>query len=88
MPPQDWKDDRDQIRLGKPRTTLQMPVMGLDSEFNVWIDEVEIDPKVYFKHPKAFIDRELLPREKSSLQIPTGVAVYSDRGVIEVAPLA
>ncbi len=84
MPPHDWKDDRDQIRLPKPRTTLQMPVMGLESEFNVWIDEVEIDPKVYWKHPSAFIDRELLPREKSSLQIPTGGAVYFDRGVIEV----
>ena len=84
MPPQDWKDDHDRFRLPKPRTTLQMPVMGMESEFNVWIDEVEIDPKVYFQHPSAFMDRELLPREKSSLQIPTGGAVYFDRGVIEV----
>jgi hypothetical protein len=61
-----------------------MPVIGMESEFNVWIDEVEVDPKPFWGHPSAFIDRELLPREKSSLQLPTGGAVYFDRGVIEV----
>src|SRR5436305_13812820 len=66
------------------RTRLEMPVMGMESEFNVWLDEVEIDPREYWGHPGAFIDRPLLPREKSSLQLPTGGAVYFDRGVIEV----
>jgi hypothetical protein len=61
-----------------------MPVIGLESEFNVLLDEVEIDPRAYWDHPSAFIDRPLLPREKSSLQLPTGGAVYFDRGVIEV----
>lgn len=63
---------------------LEMPVIGMESEFNVWLDEVEIDPKPFWEHPSAFIDRPLLPREKSSLQLPTGGAVYFDRGVIEV----
>lgn len=66
------------------QTELQMPVIGMESEFNVWLDEKEIDPKPFWKHPSAFIDRPLLPREKSSLQLPTGGAVYFDRGVIEV----
>ncbi|HSP13726.1 MAG TPA: hypothetical protein VLV78_03115 [Thermoanaerobaculia bacterium] len=83
MPPT-WKDDLSQSRLPRPRTTLRMPVMGMESEFNVWLDGVEIDPKPFWKHPSAFIDRPLLPREKSSLQLPTGGAVYFDRGVIEV----
>ena len=61
-----------------------MPAIGMESEFNVWIDEVEVDPREYWGHPGAFIDRPLLPREKSSLQLPTGGAVYFDRGVIEV----
>jgi hypothetical protein len=61
-----------------------MPVIGMESEFNVWLDEVEINPEPYWKHPSAFIDRPLLKREKSSLQLPTGGAVYFDRGVIEV----
>jgi hypothetical protein len=61
-----------------------MPAIGMESEFNVWIDEKEVDPREYWGHPGAFIDRPLLPREKSSLQLPTGGAVYFDRGVIEV----
>ncbi len=66
------------------QTKLDMPVIGMESEFNVWIDEREVDPRAYWGHPGAFIDRPLLPREKSSLQLPTGGAVYFDRGVIEV----
>ena len=61
-----------------------MPVIGMESEFNVWVDEVEVNPEPYWKHPSNFIDRPLLKREKSSLQLPTGGAVYFDRGVIEV----
>jgi hypothetical protein len=66
------------------RTRLAMPVIGLESEFNVWLDEVEIVPEDYWKHPTAFIDQPLLPREKTSSHLPTGGAVYFDRGVIEV----
>jgi hypothetical protein len=77
---------KDDTASGLPRRTvsLQMPGIGMESEFNVWLDEVEIDPRLYWRHPSAFIDRPLLPREKSSLQLPTGGAVYFDRGVIEV----
>jgi len=84
MPLQDLKDDLGQERLPRARATLRMPGIGMESEFNVWVDEVEVDPKPFWKHPSAFIDRPLLPREKSSLQLPTGGAVYFDRGVIEV----
>jgi hypothetical protein len=82
MPPLDWKEEFVNRRIA--RTSLRMPVIGMESEFNVWLDEVEIDPKPFWGHPSAFIDRPLLPREKSSLQLPTGGAVYFDRGVIEV----
>ncbi len=61
-----------------------MPVIGMESEFNVWLDEKEINPEPYWKHPSAFIDQPLLKREKTSMQLPTGGAVYFDRGVIEV----
>src|SRR4051812_26979488 len=61
-----------------------MPVMGMESEFNVVLDGVEIDPRAYWKDPTAFIDVPLLRRTRSSLQLPTGGAVYFDRGVIEV----
>jgi hypothetical protein len=80
----DWKSDLDsEVRRGR-RTWLKMPGIGMESEFNVYLDGVEINPEPYWKHPSAFIDRPLLKREKSSLQLPTGGAVYFDRGVIEV----
>src|SRR5688572_21251594 len=66
------------------RVRLGMPVTGMEAEFNVVLDGVEIDPRAYWGRPDAFIDQPLLTREKSSYQIPTGGAVYFDRGVIEV----
>jgi hypothetical protein len=81
--PLNSKQDTGDTRV-RQRNALRMPVTGMEAEFNVWLDEVEIDPKPFWKHPSAFIDRPLLPREKSSLQLPTGGAVYFDRGVIEV----
>ena len=84
MPSEEWKSDLDsEVGRGR-RNWLDMPVIGMESEFNVWLDEAEINPEPYWKHPSAFIDRPLLKREKSSLQLPTGGAVYFDRGVIEV----
>ena len=67
-----------------PPAGLRMPVMGMEAEFNVFVDGVEIDPRKYWVTPGAFIDAPLLKRERSSFQIPTGGAVYFDRGVIEV----
>jgi hypothetical protein len=63
---------------------LRMPVTGMEAEFNVFLDGVEIDPRRFWGRPTAFIDAPLLRREKSSFQLPTGGAVYFDRGVIEV----
>src|SRR5436309_646227 len=82
--PLNLKDEISSERRRARRTWLKMPVIGMESEFNVWLDEVEINPEPYWKHPSNFIDRPLLAREKSSLQLPTGGAVYFDRGVIEV----
>lgn len=63
---------------------LAMPVCGMEAEFNVVMDGKEIDPRKFWGDPTAFIDQPLLRRTKSSLQLPTGGAVYFDRGVIEV----
>lgn len=84
MPPLNWKDELDSEVLRGRRTWLEMPVIGMESEFNVWLDEKEIIPEDYWKHPQNFIDAPLLAREKTSSQLPTGGAVYFDRGVIEV----
>jgi hypothetical protein len=84
--PVDLKNDERQSAFDKliKGAKLDMPVIGMESEFNVWLDEVEINPEPYWKHPRNFIDAPLLSREKSSVQLPTGGAVYFDRGVIEV----
>ena len=84
MPPFDLKSELDSEIARSRRNWLAMPAIGMEAEFNVWLDEEEINPEPYWKHPSAFIDRPLLKREKSSLQLPTGGAVYFDRGVIEV----
>lgn len=82
--PTNWKTEPPGGTRVPQRSRLAMPVIGLESEFNVWLDEVEIVPEDYWKHPTAFIDQPLLPREKTSSHLPTGGAVYFDRGVIEV----
>ena len=69
---------------GRPGERLRMPAIGMEAEFNVYLDGVEINPEPYWKHPSAFIEEPMLSREKTSSQLPTGGAVYFDRGVIEV----
>jgi hypothetical protein len=67
------------------RNELAMPVIGLEAEFKVFIDGVEIIPEDYWRTPAALIGRPLLKRTSKSLQLPTGGALYFDGGVIEVA---
>ena len=61
-----------------------MPVIGLEAELKVFVDEEEIVPEDYWRAPAAFIDRPLLQRGTRSSQLPTGGAVYFDGGVLEV----
>ncbi|MDQ3283944.1 MAG: hypothetical protein M3Q69_21275, partial [Acidobacteriota bacterium] len=66
------------------RNELAMPVVGLESEFKVFVDDEEIVPEEYWRAPTSFIDRPLLKRTSKSSQLPTGGAVYFDGGVLEV----
>jgi hypothetical protein len=66
------------------RNELEMPVIGLEAEFKVFIDGEEIVPEEYWRAPTSFIDRPLLRRTSKSSQLPTGGAVYFDGGVLEV----
>jgi hypothetical protein len=67
-----------------PHIDLSRPVVGMEAEFNVLLDEVEINPEEFWKHPSAFIEDPMIARTGKSSQLPTGGAVYFDRGVIEV----
>lgn len=63
---------------------LQMPVIGLESEFKVFIDDQEVKPEDVWRTPAAFVDQPLLKRTNKSMQLPTGGALYFDGGVLEV----
>src|SRR5438132_2256614 len=65
-------------------TELEMPVIGLEAEFKVFIDDLESIPEKIWRTPAAFIDRPLLKRTNKSMQLPTGGALYFDGGVLEV----
>ena len=66
------------------RNELEMPVIGMEAEFKVFLDDEAVTPEEVWKTPSAFIDRPLLQRTSKSSQLPTGGAVYFDGGVIEV----
>ncbi len=66
------------------RNELLMPVVGLEAEFQVFVDGVEVVPEEYWRTPSGFITRPLLHRSSKSSQLPTGGAVYFDGGVLEV----
>ncbi|MEA2339090.1 MAG: hypothetical protein QOE82_3097 [Thermoanaerobaculia bacterium] len=63
---------------------LEMPVIGLEAEFKVFVDDQERTPEEVWRTPAAFIDRPLVRRTNKSLQLPTGGALYFDGGVLEV----
>ncbi|MGA7616925.1 MAG: hypothetical protein WBX15_17275 [Thermoanaerobaculia bacterium] len=81
--PLETKFDLESERASR-RQWLEHPAIGMEAEFNVFLDGEEIDPRAYWGHPTAFITDPLLERTRSSYQLPTGGAVYFDRGVIEV----
>lgn len=66
------------------KAELEMPVIGLESEFKVFIDDVETAPEDVWRTPAGFIDQPLLKRTSKAFQLPTGGALYFDGGVIEV----
>jgi hypothetical protein len=63
---------------------LEMPVIGLESEFKVFVDDLEVLPEDIWRTPRAFITTPTLKRTTKSVQLPTGGALYFDDGVLEV----
>ena len=63
---------------------LEMPVIGLEAEFKVFIDDKEVVPEDVWRTPSGLVNRPLLKRTNKSFQLPTGGALYFDGGVVEV----
>jgi hypothetical protein len=64
---------------------LRLAAMGLEAECSLMLDGEPTRPEDLFGSPRDFIRGELMHRQGTSYQLPTGSAVYFDTGVIEVA---
>ena len=61
------------------------PVIGLEAEFTLFVNDVERRPEDVFGTPAKLIGQPMIPRTGKSFQLPSGGAIYFDTGVIEVA---
>lgn len=79
--------ERDAYRL-RLRTLGPMPpraVIGLEAEFNLFVNGRRRRPEKVFGDPSRLVRRRMIPRTGKSFQLPAGGAIYFDTGVIEVA---
>jgi hypothetical protein len=60
-------------------------VIGLEAEFNLFVNGRRRLPEKVFGDPSRLVRRRMIPRTGKSFQSPAGGAIYFDTGVIEVA---
>src|SRR5437588_13027300 len=60
-------------------------VIGLEAEFNLFVNGRRRRPEKVFRDPSRLVRRRMIPRTGKSFQLPAGGAIYFDTGVIEVA---
>ncbi len=66
-------------------TPAPRPVLGIEAEFTLYVDNVQQKPEKVFGTPRTLIRQQMIPRTGRSYQLPAGGAIYFDTGVIEVA---
>ncbi len=64
---------------------IQLAAIGMEAEFAVIMDGVQVKPEDTFGTPRKIIREKMMHRKGRSYHLPTGGAVYFDTGVIEVA---
>src|SRR5438270_8231062 len=67
------------------RERIQLAAIGMEAEFAVIQDGVQVKPEDLFGSPRKIIREKMMHRKGRSYHLPTGGAVYFDTGVIEVA---
>src|SRR3982750_2612504 len=67
------------------RKAPPLPVIGLEAEFTLFVNDVKRTPERVFGTPRRLIREPMIPRTGRSYQLPAGGAIYFDTGVIEVA---
>src|SRR5437773_10625101 len=83
----DLRTERDPhlVRLRVPGATPPRAVIGLEAEFNLFINGRRRRPEKVFGDPSRLVRSRMIPRTGKSFQLPAGGAIYFDTGVIEVA---
>jgi hypothetical protein len=72
----------------RERARIAIPpqaVIGLEAEFNLFVNGRRRRPEKVFGDPSRLVRRRMIPRTGKSFQLPAGGAIYFDTGVIEVA---
>src|ERR1700716_2723941 len=64
---------------------IQLAAIGMEAEFAVIVDGVQVKPEPLCGIPRRFIREKMMHRKGRSYHLPTGGAVYFDTGVIELA---
>src|SRR5437868_7420860 len=64
---------------------IQLAAIGMEAEFAVNMDGVQVKPEDVFGSPRKIIREKMMHRKGRSYHLPTGGAVYFDTGVVEVA---
>jgi len=67
------------------RERIQLAAIGIEAEFAVIIDGVQVRPEDIFGSPRKIVREKMMHRKGRSYHLPNGGAVYFDTGVIEVA---
>ncbi len=73
---------------GSKRITVRhgrQPVIGLEAEFSLYVQEEKQLPEHIFRNPQQIVRQKMIPRQGRSYHLPSGGAIYFDTGVIEVA---
>ena len=83
----DGLTERGAYRLGfyRPGAAPPRAVIGLEAEFNLFVNGRRRRPEKVFGDPSRLVRRRMIPRTGKSFQLPAGGAIYFDTGVIEVA---
>ncbi len=77
--------DAYRLRFRGFRATPPRAVIGLEAEFNLFVNGRRRRPEKVFGDPSRLVRRRMIPRTGKSFQLPAGGAIYFDTGVIEVA---
>src|SRR4051794_41876350 len=68
------------------RKAPPLPVIGLEAEFTLFINDVKRTPEKVFGTPRKLIRKAMIPRTGRSFQLPAGGALYFPTAGVKVAP--